>query len=66
MVQGMTNAELFRMLGDWKKKYGDSFTVTNDGLYRTLEFKNDRDATLFILTFKPTRDHWWRNARIER
>jgi hypothetical protein len=66
MVQGMTNGELFRMLGEWKHQYGNCFTVTSDGYYRTLEFTNDRDATLFILTFKPKRDHWWANAKIER
>lgn len=66
MVQGMTNSELYRMLGEWKQKYGDCFTVSQDGYYRTLEFDNDRDAVLFIQTFKPKREHWWHNAKIEK
>ena len=66
MVQGMTNSELYRILGAWKKQYGDCFTVTQDGYHRTLEFANDRDFILFVQTFKPTREHWWQNAKIER
>lgn len=66
MVQGMTNGELYRMLADWKKQHGDSFTVTQNGYFRTLEFADERDFVFFILTFKPKRDHWWANAKIER
>ena len=65
MVQGMTNGELNRMLGEWIQTHGDCFTVTRDGYYRRLEFVDDRSAVLFLLTFKPNRDHWWRNAVIE-
>ena len=66
MVQGMTNAELKRMLAEWTDRYGLCYHFSADGYYRTLEFDDDRNAILFIQTFKPKREHWWTNAKIER
>jgi hypothetical protein len=65
MVQGMTNGELFRMLGEWQRSYGDCFTVTREGYYRTLEFNTKENFNLFVRTFRPLREHWWKNAKIE-
>lgn len=65
MVQGMTNGELFRMLGEWKNNYTNCFTVRANGYQRILEFDNKTNFNLFKRTFRPLREHWWRNAEIK-
>ncbi len=62
----MTNAEFKRVLAEWTDQHGQCYQLTANGYHRTLEFDNDRDAVLFIQTFKPAREHWWANAQIER
>ena len=66
MVQVMTNSELYRMLGEWNNQHGLCYKLTAEGYYRTLEFDSERDFVLFVQTFKPAHEHWWRNAKIER
>lgn len=66
MVQGMANGELHKHLAYWKAHHQDSFVITRDGYNVTCDFADERDAIVFILTFKPDKDYWWANARIER
>jgi len=62
----MTNSEFKQLLAEWNNQHGLCYKLTADGYYRTLEFDNERDFVLFVQTFKPNHEHWWRNARIER
>ena len=66
MVQGITNGEFKRLLEQWTKAHGQTYTLTSEGYLRKLTFDSDADAIRFMLTFKPQADHWWRNARIEQ
>ena len=66
MVQGMTNGEFYRMTGWWKEKYENCFTITHEGLLRHCDFTDKDKFQLFLDTFKPQREHWWRNAIIDR
>ena len=66
MVQGATSAEFKRMLAEWTDRYGLCYHFTQDGYFRTLEFDRERDFVLFVQTFKPSKTHWWNNARIDK
>lgn len=65
IVQGISYAEINKSLSQWVADYGESFTVTNNGYYRTLYFTNKSKFSLFLKTFRPEREHWWQNAKIE-
>ena len=62
----MTNSEFKQLLAEWTSQYGLCYELTAEGYYRTLEFHTERDFVLFVQTFKPSHEHWWRNAKIER
>lgn len=66
MVQGITSGEFKQLLAEWTDQYGQCYKLTADGYFRTLKFDSDRDFVLFVQTFKPKREHWWNNAKIER
>ena len=66
MVQGMTNSEFKQLLAEWTGQHGLCYELTAEGYYRALEFHTERDFVLFVQTFKPKHEHWWRNAKIER
>lgn len=65
MVQGMTNGEFYRMVHWWKNEYGDYFNISQDGLLRHCDFSDKEQFQLFLNTFKPQREHWWKNATIQ-
>ena len=66
LVQGMCQGELSKMLNEWKMIHGDCFILKSIGYLRLIEFNNEDDFNLFLQTFRPQSEHWWRNAKIEK
>lgn len=67
MVQGMASAELKREVDLWEQTHGTRHIrcQTRHGYYWYIEFNCVRSLVLFLLTFRPQRDHWLRNYRIK-
>ena len=67
MVQGMASAELKKELTAWQDRHGldHIHSSTKQGWYWHVEFVDDRSLVLFLTTFKPQRDHWLSNMRVE-
>lgn len=66
IVQGMASAELKSELASWEEQYSNTHILGIDrmGWYWSVEFTSTRSLVLFLTTFKPKRDHWWRHARL--
>ena len=64
LVQGLAYGELNHLLKEWKEQNGDCYTTLNIGYYRILDFKTKKAFRIFLKTFRPKREHWWKNAKI--
>ncbi len=64
IVQGMAYAELNHLLKEWKEQHGDCYSTLNIRYHRILDFKTKKAFLLFLKTFRPNREHWWLNAKI--
>ena len=67
MVQGMASAEIKKEILAWEDRYGldHIHTSSKQGWYWHVEFAEQRSLVLFLLTFKPSRDHRLTNMRVE-
>lgn len=65
-AQGYANGQFYRMIHWWMEHYENCFTVTKEGLKRHCDFTDKVKFQLFLDTFRPQQEYWWKTAIIDR